>query len=331
MLIDVEKVKQIPIESVVCNYTQLKRNGNRMVGKCPIHEDGLASFNIYLDTNTFHCFGCGNSGDVIKFVELVNGVDFKGAVDILCGNNVEYTQVVKREIRKERKFDLTFTKEVFKFILSRTQYISKSPALEYLIARGINYDTIKRMDLRYINDSNSLDRQLSSTFDMDDLKRVHLYNDSGKFVLHYHKLLFPYFYKDEPVFMQGRVIEKKDDYPSYMNIGETVPYPYNIDSVKGDICTIISEGVMDALTLMQEYPDVASIAVPGVHHMKKEWIDMLRGRTVIVVFDNDIAGYNGKISIKEKLEDEFTTVTELIVPEMYNDFNEYYVNRSNNG
>ncbi len=51
---------------------------------CPFHSDHTPSLSIYTETNSFYCWGCGTGGDVIKFVELYNDTDFRGAVDILC-------------------------------------------------------------------------------------------------------------------------------------------------------------------------------------------------------------------------------------------------------
>ena len=56
------------ITEVVSPYVNLKRRGRNMVGLCPFHGEKTPSFNIYTETDSFYCFGCGASGDVISFI-----------------------------------------------------------------------------------------------------------------------------------------------------------------------------------------------------------------------------------------------------------------------
>lgn len=74
---DLERIKQRPIEQ----FYEGKLTGSvRLMGKCPFHEERSPSFFIFTNTNTFHCFGCQEGGDVIDFVQKKFNVDFKEAV-----------------------------------------------------------------------------------------------------------------------------------------------------------------------------------------------------------------------------------------------------------
>ena len=64
----------------------LKKNGNSYQGLCPFHDDKTPSFSINPKENLFQCFGCGAAGDVIRFVQLFDKVDFKEAVKRLSEN-----------------------------------------------------------------------------------------------------------------------------------------------------------------------------------------------------------------------------------------------------
>lgn len=61
---------------------ELKRQGNRHVGRCPFHADNSPSFTVF-DDGYFKCFGCGEYGDVVDFIEKLHGCDFKHALSIL--------------------------------------------------------------------------------------------------------------------------------------------------------------------------------------------------------------------------------------------------------
>lgn len=80
--IDIEKIKR---ERLIEDYytEQLRPNANRLVGKCPFHEERTGSFFIFTDDNHFHCFSCGEHGDVITFIEKTKNMDFKQAIDFL--------------------------------------------------------------------------------------------------------------------------------------------------------------------------------------------------------------------------------------------------------
>lgn len=68
----------VPLSRVIETYTSERFSKNKI--KCPLHSEKTASFTIYPETNTFYCFGCGASGDAIKFVQLYHNINFKEAV-----------------------------------------------------------------------------------------------------------------------------------------------------------------------------------------------------------------------------------------------------------
>lgn len=81
----IEKAKKIPVE-VFVDTKKAKRTSNKLLVSCPIHDDKTPSCALYLDNNTFYCFGCHKGGDVINLYQAIHGVDFKEAVKAL--NNI---------------------------------------------------------------------------------------------------------------------------------------------------------------------------------------------------------------------------------------------------
>ena len=78
-----ERAKNYPIAEIANRFIELKQNGNKFVGCCPIHNEKTPSFYLYIETNTYHCFGCGAHGDVINLTMNLYGTDFRGALEIL--------------------------------------------------------------------------------------------------------------------------------------------------------------------------------------------------------------------------------------------------------
>ena len=85
--IDIDQLKRRnPVAEVVRRHgVELRGQGKRLTGRCPFHEDRTPSFCVYPETESFHCFGCGASGDVIDFVRRTQGLGFREAVLRLGG------------------------------------------------------------------------------------------------------------------------------------------------------------------------------------------------------------------------------------------------------
>ncbi|MBR6549121.1 MAG: DNA primase, partial [Clostridia bacterium] len=72
------------IESVVSSYVNLKRGGRNPKGLCPFHNEKTPSFTLYPENGSFYCFGCGTGGDVIRFIRLMENLDYIDAVKFLA-------------------------------------------------------------------------------------------------------------------------------------------------------------------------------------------------------------------------------------------------------
>lgn len=88
-----EQIKAaVPLPEAIESYTGERFIKNKM--RCPLHSEKTASFTVYPENNTFYCFGCGASGDIIRFVQLYFDIDFKAAIMRLdCDYNLGLTRV----------------------------------------------------------------------------------------------------------------------------------------------------------------------------------------------------------------------------------------------
>src|SRR3954465_15473549 len=80
-----EQIKErLPVVQVVSSYVKLERAGGNYKARCPFHNEKTPSFVVSPTRNTYHCFGCNRGGDIFTFVEEIEGVDFKRALEILA-------------------------------------------------------------------------------------------------------------------------------------------------------------------------------------------------------------------------------------------------------
>src|SRR5512143_1200673 len=104
---DVERVRStVSIADVVQQYVALRRVGRNLVGLCPFHAERTGSFNVREETGRYKCFGCGAAGDVFKFVQEMEHVDFVAAVEQLAqksGIELRYTSGGESKDRQRRK------------------------------------------------------------------------------------------------------------------------------------------------------------------------------------------------------------------------------------
>lgn len=87
----VQRIKSaMPIAEIICQYVNLRPSGRTLLGRCPFHEDRTPSFVIYPHSETFHCFGCRTHGDVISFIQQMEGMSFGQALEALDPPNLPH-------------------------------------------------------------------------------------------------------------------------------------------------------------------------------------------------------------------------------------------------
>lgn len=102
--------KKPSITEVVSRYTSLRRHGKQLVGLCPFHGDKTPSLSVNEDKGVFHCFGCGEGGDVFTFVQKIEGIDFKEALAHLGFDNQRRpnrAEIKERQILERASRNLT--------------------------------------------------------------------------------------------------------------------------------------------------------------------------------------------------------------------------------
>jgi DNA primase len=153
---------------LVSARTDLRRAGpSRYEGLCPFHDERTPSFGIDPAQKVYHCFGCQASGDVFTFVQETEGVDFKGALELLAER---YGVELEREAEDPRQAEQRMRRERLLALLDRTagyyeRYLWESKeaqrAREYLGERGLSEELLREFRVGYA--PSAWDRALSAS------------------------------------------------------------------------------------------------------------------------------------------------------------------------
>ena len=151
----VEEIKaKTDIVSVIGNYINLKKAGNNFKALCPFHSEKTPSFVVSSELQYFKCFGCGEAGDVITFLEKYEGMDFYEALKFLANKaGIELQrQNFRQEGSKEVLYQINAMASRFYQYILQSHKVGKS-ALEYLINRGLKPETIKTFQIGFSPDA----------------------------------------------------------------------------------------------------------------------------------------------------------------------------------
>lgn len=230
-----EKIKErLGIVDVVSSYIKVEKAGVNYKARCPFHNEKTPSFFLSPSRNTFYCFGCGVKGDIFSFVEEFEGVDFKGALNVLApraGVPIVYEDKGAREGR-EVSFDIL--KKATAFFEHHLEV--EESAKQYLIDRGIKPETIKHFNIGYApGEWRSLyDHLVSQGIKESEIERVGLIKkpdkdeseDKGRYYDRFRsRIMFPLTDSTGRVVgFSGRIFPDEEGVAKYVNSPETTLY-----------------------------------------------------------------------------------------------------------
>ncbi len=295
------------IEDVISGYVRLQRKGTSYMGLCPFHNEKTPSFSVHPGRQTYHCFGCGASGDVFNFLMEYEKLSFKEAVRLLAvraGIEIpteDVSEEKKKEIsEKSRLFDIQ--KEAAKFYLFKLRTPEGKIAAEYLKNRGLSDETIKSFGLgysgrdgsglyQYLKDKGYSDALLkeSGLFTWDEKRNTM----SEKF---WNRVMFPIMDINRKVIgFGGRVFG--DAKPKYLNSPETKLFDksrnlYGLYAARAarQKNIIICEGYMDVISLHQAGFTNAVASLGTALTSQQAALLHRYTKEVLLMYDSDEAG-----------------------------------------
>jgi len=328
------------IVDVIAEYVALRKTGKNFIGLCPFHADKKPSFTVSEEKQIFHCFGCGQGGNVFSFLIQHNNLSFPEAVGFLAQKygieiptrKMSHTQ--KKELKeKERLFKINKeAADYFKGILSHPS--SGKQAREYLGKRQMTPEVIDRFMLGYAPQSwTGLTQYFSRRgVPRDDLEKTGLVvAKNGRYYDRFRdRIIFPIVDIHETVLgFGGRCLD--DSLPKYLNSPDTPVYHksrtlYGLHVAK-EACrqsgsVFIVEGYFDLLAL--HCHGIQSVVATLGTAMTRQHVRIMKGyaRQMILVFDSDEAGIKAAerslpLFLEEKVDPRILILPEGKDPDSY--------------
>lgn len=180
--------------------------------------------------------------------------------------------------------------------------------------RGLNPEIIKMFRLFYIKDVKETIKFLQESFPPDYLKISGLFNDKGKFVFSYNRLIIPYLRNAAIEYLRGRKIEVGDERFKYIGLCN---YAENLkarrffnESILASLPEgndlIVCEGEFDTIRAVQE--GLPAIGIPGVNNFPTRQADLIRKYNLYLAFDNDLPGLKAMNEVTEKIGKATTAI-----------------------
>ena len=312
--------EKVDIVEYLSQYLTIKKRGKNYVALCPFHPDKNPSLNISKEKGLFHCFGCGEGGNIYNFVMKIENVSFERAVEIVAKwANVEVPQFEYSEDKK-KVFDI-HEKLVEYF---NKKLIENREILSYLFERGLDLESIEKFKLGFAPKSivDFLDENKKEGIDI---------RDTGIFPYSHfvERIMFPIRnVSGKIVGFSGRAM--KGEMPKYINStekffkkGETL---YGLYEGKEAILktkeAILVEGYMDVIILSKNGIKncVSSMGTSFTEDQAK--ILKRFSDRVIISFDPDIGGIEGtkralEIAEKYNFEIKILSLPENLDPDEY--------------
>lgn len=322
---------------VISSYVKVERRGANYWACCPFHHEKTPSFSINAPDRYYHCFGCGASGDVIRFVQEYENVEFPQAVEILAKRaglevpaNDDRSGERTAELKRKKDNYLKIMRLSARFYLNNLYSGKAEKYLEYLSGRKLSPSTVKKFGLGASFDFTSLPSfLLDNGFSPQDIvdSGACIRSDEGRILdAEGGRLIFPIInHMDEVIAFGGRVMVKTDR-AKYKNTRETMIFNksknlYNVNLVKklkraGGISSVIMvEGYMDAISMYQAgFQNV--VASMGTSLTKEQARLCKRySDNVFISYDGDFAGQKANLRGLDILKEEGLRVRVVPMPE----------------
>ena len=327
--------KRSKISDFILSTTTGKLRGTKGMALCPFHGEKTASMSFTDVENLFHCFGCKEGGDIFKYVQEINNLEFQDAIEFVAekyGFKLTYTQTSDNSDFKvyQEKIDL-----INKYFLETMESDKSKEAKAYLKTRKYDENDIGKYSISFISKDEDKFNKFCKINEItkDDLKRLGFISNSGN-MLFKNRIMFPILsFRNNIIAFGGRAI---DDFgPKYLNSSDSVLYKKNrnlyfteefISATKKKGYAFIVEGYFDVLSLNKlGYANAASPSGTALTYQQLESVSKYTSK-ILICFDNDEAGLKATervLEIKNQVSKQLE-VHCLNLPPEYKDISDVF-------
>ena len=331
---------QIDIVHVIEGYLPLRRSGINLKGLCPFHREKTPSFTVNTSKQMFRCYGCGEFGDVIKFVQKVERVEWMDALRMLC----DRYKIAMPEMRggtrtpgqdelREKLHQVNHTAvDYFMKTLAKAMADPACETAQYCQRRGLDADTVKRFQIGLAPDSWTAfhDFARSAGFERDTLVTAGfvIHNqESNRFYDRFRRRLIFTICDNlaRPIAFGARVFHAgaAPEEPKYVNSPETPLYRkgqqlYALHLARETIAregrALIMEGYMDVIRAHQHgFTNAVATCGTSLTDEQARGLRKLCGE-VVFAYDGDEAGQKAMLRGSEILLEHDLKVRIIALP-----------------
>lgn len=303
----IDKIKEFNnIEDVIGENIKLEKKGTSYTGLCPFHKEKTPSFHVNSKDGYYKCFGCGEAGDVITFIEKYKNYSFQEAVEYLANRaNITLQEATAKKKTEndliEKFYDINKTALDF----FQNQILKSKIAIDYLMKRKLNKDTVLKYQLGYApNEWTALkDYLLSKGYDENFIIRAGLEKrKEGKdssYDTFRNRLVFPIVDSHNHVLgFSARSLD--NSMPKYLNTSENIVFKkrellfgYNIYKKEADRDKILLvEGNIDVMSLYQAGINYAVANLGTAFTINQANLLKRNAKKIYICYDGDKAGKN---------------------------------------
>ncbi|HEY0758292.1 MAG TPA: DNA primase [Acidisarcina sp.] len=309
--------QQADIVRIIGEYVRLKRSGaQNFQGLCPFHSEKSPSFSVHASKQFYHCFGCGQSGDVFSFIQKIENVGFREAVKTVaqkCGIPLpkrEFSSPEEAKESRQRGKLIELNEAAAVWFEHQLRSPEGATAREYLTGRGLSADAIAKFRIGYAPDSfHALRERLQSLADTELLRLSGLFSFKeqedgapGQIYSRFRKrITFPIASESGKVIaFTARALDSGDKAGAkYLNSSETPLYSkrevlFNLDKARQAIrqhnFAVLVEGQMDCISVYMA--GVQNVLATSGTAFTEHQVRLLSRfcNQVVVNFDPDAAG-----------------------------------------
>lgn len=309
-----EILENSDIVAIIGDYVDLKKSGNSYKGLCPFHNEKTPSFTVDDRKQLFHCFGCGEGGDVVSFIMHKEGLSYIDSMKYLAkkaGIKLDDTKSSKENKILNRYYDIN--KDIMMYFYKNL--LTDKSCQIYLKNRGFRSNIVNTFMLGFAKNSwdDLLNYVKKKDYLLDDIENLGLIKKSqnGKYYDKYrNRLIFPIInHYGKVIGFGGRSIDST--MPKYLNSPESQVfkkrynlYGLNIFKKQSNKDIILVEGYMDVIGLNNQGIDQA-VASLGTS-LTSDQAKLLKryAKNVYICYDEDNAGIKATDRAIEILLDE---------------------------
>lgn len=296
------------IVEIIGERIDLKASGTSFRARCPFHNEKTPSFFVHPEMQRYRCFGCGESGDVLNFLQNYDGMTFYEALKFLADRAAitlkDFSRTSEDEEREQLLAILNLSKEYYHFLL--TEHRAGQVALKYLKDRAVNNQSIKLFNLGYSLASwdgliNYLHKKKKYPLDLIAKTGLIIKGNDGRYYDRFRgRLMFPLKnHRGQVVGFSGRLLDQQAKEAKYINSPETSLYHKSkllfgyselFREIRKSNKVLVVEGEFDVISSAQAHLNYV-VAIKG-SALTSDQIDLLSraAQTIILAFDQDDAG-----------------------------------------